>query len=336
VIGYGLNQTNRYFRIHHVEFDNIFRRGIHTQGRVEGLIDHCVFRAPYNANAQGITVDGFLRAQSDGQATNNANSSGSIKLGASKDFLYIEDCIFDFAYRNDAGVELYNDAEACVRYCLITNTCIGVHESAKDRTGSAWEFYNNYAYSFNNSTFINIRSGWGVIWSNVLDTIYASMQVQPVLILYRASGTNVYPDGTYWSSTTNYGIGTGLAWGVSGNFRMDGNRTYICIGYPAFDQPGWGDPTVWQGTNSVQTFHGIYSWGNFANGTNNPTIVKGWHNPGLWSAVLGRYMPDPSQLIVENRDYFNNAPMPDYTPLAYPHPLTRTRPASPVLHPVSQ
>lgn len=330
-IGGSLSETNRYFRIHHVKFKNMLRRGMTAYGRVEGVIDHCYFYAPFNASAQGIEVHGIRRAYSGGAATNNANSTTGIVLGQQKDFLYIEDCVFDYVYPNDSAVELYEDAEAVIRHNSITNTGIGVHEFGMNRSGCAWEFYNNHTVNPEEG-YMTIRSGWGVIFSNVLDVPAATAATgaaHPRLTVYRASGTNVFParPGAYVYDT-----------GVTGTNRMDGNQNDIIPGYPAFDQPGWGDPTVWTITNSIQTLHGVYSWGNTCNGVDSPTVVfcpgnadTDHANDGLFCYDGVRYLATPSQLIVEGRDYFNGTEKPGYTPLTYPHPLVISD--SPILPP---
>ena len=322
-IGGGLGETNRYFRVHHVKFKNMLRRGITTYGRVEGVIDHCLFHAPFDAAAQGVEVHGIRRAYSGGAATNNANSTTRIVLGQQKDFLYIEDCVFDYDYPNDSAVELYEDAEAVIRHNSITNTGIGVHEYGMNRSGCAWEFYNNHTVNPAQG-YITIRSGWGVIFSNVLDApsdIAARPTSHPRLTVYRASGTNVFPagPGAYVYDT-----------GVTGTNRMDGNQNELVPGYPAFDQPGWGDPTVWSPTNGVQTLHGIYSWDNTCNGVDSPTVVycpgsqsdADHANDGLFCYDGVRYLATPTQLIRQNRDFFNGIRKPWYRPLRYPHPLT--------------
>ena len=62
----------------------------------------------------------------------------------------------------------------------------------------------------------------------------------------------------------------------------------------------------------------MYQWGNTLNGTPNAAIGSTRGYGGC-------------NIIMLNRDYFDNTPKPGYTPLAYPHPLTLTtsRPSPP-------
>ena len=117
---------------------------------------------------------------------------------------------------------------------------------------------------------------------------------------------------------------------ITGTNWMDGNRNSICLGYPALDMVGWGDPTTWYPDHCVQTFYGAYQWSNtltLAGVTTNliwevqlfGATSNANHNVGLYG-YHGLKIPAPTDLIVENRDFFNY-PRPGYTPAAYPHPL---------------
>jgi len=309
--------TNRNFRFHHLQITNIVGRGILAIGRAEGVIDNCYFAMPYETSGQAVTIFGAQRSGADN--TNNAKSATVVGLGQKEDFVYVENNVFDFAFKNDAAVELYYDAQAVLRYNTISNACFGVHENGlTTRSGTVWEVYGNRFYGKPDSTaptvgWLFIRSGWGVVYSNTVLSTYPSRVRSAVLMLYRASGTNVFP--SYYPVSA-----------VTGTNRLDGNQNHITIGYPAWDQPGWGDPTVWSDTNSTHTFHGCYAWGNTENGDAVGFTVKDFSNGGTGNQGLLAYdgvsdIPDSAALIQEGRDYFDNTPKPGYSPLAYPHPL---------------
>jgi hypothetical protein len=309
--------TNRNFRFHHLQITNILRRGILTIGKAEGVIDNCYFALPYETSGQAVTIFGSQRSGADN--TNNAKSATVVGLGQKEDFVYVENNVFDFAFKNDAAVELYYDAQAVLRYNTVTNACFGVHENGlKTRSATVWEIYGNRFYGKPDSTdptvgWLFIRSGHGVVYSNTVVSTYTSRVKTAMLMLYRASGTNVWKD--YYPGPA-----------VTGTNRLDGNQNHITIGYPAWDQPGWGDPTVWTATNSNHTFHGCYSWGNSENGANVGFSIKDFSNGGTGNQGLKAYdgvsdIPDSAALIQERRDYFNDTVKPGYKPLVYPHPL---------------
>jgi len=81
----------------------------------------------------------------------------------------------------------------------------------------------------------------------------------------------------------------------------------------ALDQPGRGKGDLVSGNPPAparwpnEALEPIYSWNNTLNGSPN--------YPGLRS---------PCPTVKENRDYYNNTPMPNYKPYPYPHPLAVT------------
>lgn len=108
------------------------------------------------------------------------------------------------------------------------------------------------------------------------------------------------------------------------NLAFTGGQTYnINKVLVALDQCGRGAGDLMTGnppTNAShpgQSFHQalepVYAWNNTLNGSN--VNISAQHAPTLQ----------------ENRDYFNNTPMPGYTPYTYPHPLVggATLPAAP-------
>lgn len=322
-------QTNRNFRLHHLKIDNVCKRGIMTVGRAEGLVDHCQINAPFNLSAQGVTVYGFTR----GPAT-VTNPGPALVFGTFTDTVYIEDCVFNFAYDNDGAFDAYYDASFVFRHNTITNSnFLSTHNQVNGRCSIKYEFYQNYFFNTaTNSTsengfvaFGRIRSGAGVMWSN---TLVSAVAVVPYLRLtdYRGSATNVWP--TWYPDLVI--TGTNRVDGAYGDQNYTNLAAGLPIGYPGLDMPGWADPIVWTPTNTIQTFYGCYEWGNTYNASNiNHTAsdfgykLEQQTNAGVFG-WKGLKIPCPSELIVEGRDYFNDTPKPGYTPAPYPHPLART------------
>ncbi len=90
--------------------------------------------------------------------------------------------------------------------------------------------------------------------------------------------------------------------------KLDGNTDQF--GYPANQQPGVLG--AYKYGVSPQLLLPCYSWGNICNGTNDGFSLKDD------SDICNHYV---TNLVKLNRDYFNDSPMPGYTPLVYPHPL---------------
>jgi hypothetical protein len=117
---------------------------------------------------------------------------------------------------------------------------------------------------------------------------------------------------TYLYDTT-YGVN--LAFTSGAKYAI--NKVLI-----ALDQVGRGKGDLLTGDTPVNSLTGtvawphqalepVYSWNNKLNGSN--------VNIGASNAPT----------LQENRDYFNNTPMPGYTPYTYPHPLVTGVPAPP-------
>lgn len=318
----GFSEVNRYFRFHDLEITNIGHRGITIFGVAQGVVDHCQFNAPAGTSAQAISIFGFLRYAADQRFQNSTNV---YQFGTDADYVYVEDCGFDF-HHNDGVFDMYADGHVVFRYNHITNAnWMSVHEyGMNSRSACQWEFYMNYATNTGGANAVaqsHLRSGAGVTWSNSMWSV-AALDGTPRLSLYRASGTNLLPTLHYYPVDS-----------VTGTNRLDGNNNSIALGYPALDQPGWGDPVTFTETNSIQTFYGCYEWENFFNGTNvNWSVQSFGSNTGLlgWNGLT---IPTPAELLVEGRDFFNDKPKPGYKPFSYPHPLTKWRPNLRILGP---
>ena len=90
----------------------------------------------------------------------------------------------------------------------------------------------------------------------------------------------------------------------------------------ALDQPGRGQGDLIVGDRPINSRTGTAAWPNQAL---EPTYS--WNNiytPNGSSVNLS--VGHGGFMLAEGRDYFNNTPMPGYTPYTYPHPLTRGLP----------
>ena len=116
--------------------------------------------------------------------------------------------------------------------------------------------------------------------------------------------------GSIISSNTASGIiNINSAYGQNRSWNS-GDSFQVLSVYPCLDQVGRGaglllsgatpTPTGWVGEASEP----VYAWNNTHNGVSNSAPVS-----------------SNSTRIVAGRDYFDNTPMPGYTPYVYPHPL---------------
>jgi hypothetical protein len=90
----------------------------------------------------------------------------------------------------------------------------------------------------------------------------------------------------------------------------------------ALDQPGRGQGDLIVGDPPVNSRTGTAAWPNQAL---EPTYS--WNNvykPG--NTQINITVGTGGFMLVEGRDYYNNTPMPGYTPYTYPHPLTKGLP----------
>ena len=308
--------SNLNYRVHDIHFKNTGQRMLSHFGWTQGVAYSCQFDAETNDRPQPVTFYGLLRFADD---RTNANPFATT-FGTITNFPYVEDCGWNYtAGGGDGALDGYADARFVIRYNNFTNASApySVHEQEGSRYATVTEYYMNYWNGSGGgvSALSHLRSGVTTIFSNLAETVdYTLDRPQPFLSYYAASGTNVFV--SYYTNTPRVSVDGCRVW--------DGNTNSIAIGYPAMDQPGWGDPSTFTGTNSMQTFYGSYSWGNTYNDQMggavavNFTVQDFGGNAGLTNC-FGGALPEPSDLIVEDRDYFNDTPRPDYEPAPYPH-----------------
>jgi hypothetical protein len=254
---------------------------------VFGVIDHCTF-GDYGAGIQ-VFHNGW------GGGTNYFGD-GSWADGAylgTTNALYVEDCGFYRGHLNGA-LDSVGGAHWVFRHNYVTNdvcVCHGTDSTGRPRGTRAVEMYNNVMDGGTiTSEAFEMRSGTGVIFSNVL-TGYGSAAA---LKEYRSPQSGVAASGY-------------VPWGpANGSNPYDGNTRND--GYPCIDQCGRGKgdrmfgniptPIPWP----HQAVEPVYAWSNTVSGA--PARIGSGYS-----------------MILENRDYYNDTPMPGYTPLVYPHPL---------------
>jgi hypothetical protein len=318
------SQTATNWRIHHMRFSAISKRGIFVCGKVEGVIDHCTFEAPFNLNAQGVTVWGdssqYLPTIPAGSSWNRPLALGTSKL------VYIEDCIFDFAYANDAACEGYVGARFVFRYNSVTNSLVGCHglDSSVSSTHSYEIYKNNFTFAqfpatsagagYNGLAFYT-RGGTGVYYDNKIvvpwlgqqGTAFVGNKIE--LQCYRATGTLNQPSmqGGFITGTNPY----------------DGNSD--SYGWLSCQQVGATSPLILTGTNSIQTASPFYQWNNTSGKDLNSQsgaaicVIGPYSDATLAAAGMSR--PYPTDIIKKNRDYYDNVVHPTYRAFVYPHPL---------------
>lgn len=341
LMGIGSDQTtsrsNLNYRVHNIWFDRVGQRGLVIWGWAQGVTYNCLFKAETNDRPQPYTVYGLLR---NGTSRTNADPLGGLTFGTITNLPYIEDCVWDHVYGGDGAADGYADARSVFRYNRMTNASapFSVHEYEGSRYATQWEFYGNIMVTSNSSGVIassHLRSGAGVVWSNTIITAdYTMARPQPFLDYYAASGTNVFVNYYYPDPPASVSVGGWRRWDANWNFTgtnwaSGGSQVGYPPGYPAMDQPGWGDPVTWSETNGLNTFYGCYAWSNtYKDQASSPVnvewIVRDWNNSTLTN-LFGGELPNPQDLIIEDRDFFNY-PKPGYTPAPYPHPYrTETR-----------
>jgi hypothetical protein len=111
----------------------------------------------------------------------------------------------------------------------------------------------------------------------------------------------------------NYTSGTSQAHWTAGD-KYEIRRPLILL-----DQPGRGQSDLITGTTPINTTTRGATWPH-----NALEPAYSWNNKYTPTGASITFKAGPSNawLQLEGRDFFNNTPMPGYTPYVYPHPLT--------------
>ena len=251
-------------------------RGIVTYART-GLINNCEF---INCK-QGIAIFG----------TGDEAWTSGLNLGSSE-FVFVEDCAFNYDSPQDGAVDAYNGAKYIFRNNTCRNTHTGHHgrDSGSYRSTHSFEIYDNVFQSSlsTGQRAFHFRGGTGVVYNNVFSGNYDGFDITN----YRSCSS--FPPCESCDGTSS----------------CDGNTE--SNGYPCQDQIGrTGDG---MDAGGLQDLEPLYEWNNSRNGRNlNISIV------------------DPCGRVVDhiqpNRDFYPDTMRPDYQPFRYPHPLRSAGPA---------
>lgn len=288
--------TTKAFRIDHIKFENMQTGGIHIDGDMWGVVDHCEFHKSFK-NGVIVSHSGW-----GGAAWGDGSWADQLYLGTER-AVYVEDNTFHENANPFAGAvnDCFDGGRIVYRYNTSHDDFFQVHgtESSQRRRGCrSFEVYNNTFY-YNGSlhTASYIRSGTGVFFNN----------------------TYTNPNPGNGNPSSGFGMMLGLflfraenpytPWGkCDGSSPYDQNSSGQS-GYRCVDQPGAGTSRHLNGADVPNAqwvgnqLDPIYQWNNNFGGSTNHTITS---NSGHVRA---------------GRDYFDNQQRPGYTPFVYPHPL---------------
>jgi hypothetical protein len=151
----------------------------------------------------------------------------------------------------------------------------------------------------NQTTIVDTNKNWKPNrWTG-----YTAKRISDNGILIITSNSNNRLSGYY-----HPGYGGGVTWQAGDRYEI--HKVLI-----ALDQPGRGAGDLIDRNNPAWPHQGLepcYSW----NDIYTPTAERLNIQPGIGASAV----------LQEGRDYFNNTPMPGYTPYTYPHPLTEGLP----------
>jgi FG-GAP-like repeat len=275
-------------------------------GTTPARIDHCHFHGCYWSPQIGVFSQNWGVFDHNVMDNNVVGNGGFVHFwpGANTDkgdsmfetsagfggpnFLFLEDNWLD------GGTDITAGGKICARYNkFFGNNSLGSHGTARTfpdaRGGRAYEVYNNeFNYTNNSSSLDGIDGGSCIYHHNVVIPHTYGISIQ----VYRL--------------VQSYGPPFGLA---DGNNPWDLNDQQTHTVLRVLDQPGLGagahinrNSPAWPN----QANEPCYSWNN--------------HNQddgSSFNITLGQ----GSRTILAGRDFFNNTPMPGYTPYTYPHPL---------------
>jgi hypothetical protein len=308
--------TNHAIRIDHVNVVLPGTGALMFNGDLWGVIDHCSFDESNFKQAIQIHHGNWNGELTDGWG--DSSFEDGLHLGTER-AIYIEDCTFVGSGIGGAGVV---DSTFGGRFVFRRNTVtadfLGMHgtEGFRGRGCRSYEIYNN---TFTDTTTIMphailLRSGTGVVFNNTFSgggVNFVGYHNGIELTIYRST-----VDGVHECASGNH---FGAPWGMAtGSNPWDGNQGVL--GYPALDQTARGtcldqvrgDNPINQRTGTAawprNQSEPIYEWNN--------TIQPIPNNPGALFDVQCT-----ADLLQQGRDYYNNTPMPGYTPYTYPHPL---------------
>jgi len=284
------------FRVDHCKFLNMDRM-MTINGDTYGLIDHCDFHALQKKGGLAQTI----MCMGPGKIA----FTRPLTMGTAE-AVYFEDNEARFspevveATGNNPWIVPYQGARVVIRHNKIINTQLEIYRVRPGAYGcQSAEIYDN-AFSAEGAKmgrpqgFIFISGGVTMVFNNTVTgktyncrTIEVSHERS-----FRPMGEFGLCDGTN---------------PIDGNQIPAGQRG---AGYPCFGQPGRATDADGDGVFEASPCH---AWNNTLNGAKLNMILRRW-NPKE-TELQGEH-------VKEGRDFFNEAPKPEYyRPYTYPHPL---------------
>lgn len=336
--------TSKAARIDHCDFYDSLeaKRSFWYQNGATGVVDNCLIKFHLNSSAQGGAVLG-----TGDKSWTEPSSYGTI------DNVFIEDCVYDFAYPCDGAFDAYNGARIVFRHNS-SNVGFGWHgfDSGRYRSVFSVEIYDNSITRYGSSNeycWCRSRGGSCLVYNNKISGNFKSFFW---LSSYRScpsykgvhtggNGTNVLTDAsahfvtgspaaTYvyktetseWDtvkSRTETTLTSDLTWNTGDKYTAEYYpiECGMCQGYSPCD------------SNRVAVDSGYPCRDQIGRGTNQSlSPVYAWNNvfngDTAPSFSTGSVCSLEKSHIRRNRDYYENTPKPGYIPFTYPHPLRKS------------
>lgn len=335
------------FRIDHCEITTL-ARAVKVQGYIFGVIDNCTITAPNNTTAQGISII------ADGETA----WARPLGLG-SGDFIFIEDCVFNYSYLNDGALDAYNGARYVVRNNTINGTAVAHHgnDSGGYRSTHSYEIYNNVFANTGTAiyTVMATRGGTGVVYGNTItgnwNDFYRLNNYRscPYFDGSHTGGATAYledstanfdggsnpvsdnshyvynqTDGSYCKITSH--TATTITCALSGgtdNSWANGDRYSVVYFYnPSGACTGFSSADG--NTSGGQGYPCQDQVGRTTGQLLSPLYLWGNSYKGDTSPLCGQggnCVRQQTYHILASRDYYDNTQMPGYAAYTYPHPL---------------
>ena len=304
--------NSEQFRMDNCKIIQTKTTGMFFNNYVRGVIDHCIF----DLSDVGFAV--YVMHESWGNIGGYGDNSWAQADNVNSDqALFFEDNQF----LNDKtgpgatpwqryAMDGWQGHRIVVRRNTFTNCTWGNHgteSGGRQRSARRVQLsQNTFNWDMSGNTFPSVagsRGGEAYVFGNVVNITNGNLTAGMFdLNYYRASGSFA-------------------PWGQADGANVwDENQSGA---YRALDQPGVGEGDLITGDTPINSAFGVaqwprqvlkpnYIWGNTVNGVTSPAVSH-------------------QASILENRDFYNNAPPGGYTEYTYPHPLVGGAPPAPTV-----